>query len=554
MANPYQALSQSKALKPAFDRLWSLKQWAKRTIRAQMPDPHIDNFIRHNEEKFAKTSHPDSNSVVLVSQHDWAPSIYTFSLTANAIAAHEKARIETFDFSDTRSPRAEKIYRSFGAKRALSSENTAPYADKAEKLAEEIFSGLKTKWDVMNIRIEGELLGDVIYDTYLRQLVQATVTLNDPRLKVMILDAVKIFYACREYFDTRKVVAVMSWRTVYLKHGIVARMAMNRGIPAYLIPYRPFFFLLGLDPTLSTGMCNPTKRFPYYRYRQVFEKLSPQEQAAGRAWAKDDLAGRLSGKYDPGILIGRTAYHAPTTGRILAETSKPKILILLHDYCDAVHSFRRMLFPDFYEWSKFTFARASETDFEWYAKPHPNSITSSGKNILNDNTIAELSAAYPKIKILDAGVSNLQLVQEGIVAAFTVHGTAGHEFASMGVNVVNAGDNLHVDFDFNLNPKTVEEYTQCIDKAGHLGHTVNQEDVAAFYYMHYSYCRKNNRAEANPVDDGWRDDPEFNKKGRTQSAFSYFLKTETPEKIRVLDEYFTRCLTKNKEALTVRGL
>jgi hypothetical protein len=137
---------------------------------------------------------------------------------------------------------------------------------------------------------------------------------------------------------------------------------------------------------------------------------------------------------------------------------------------------------------------------------------------------------------------------------FTVHGTAGHEFAAMGVPVVNAGDNLHVAFDFNLTPKTVAEYEGLIDRAGRLDHPIDQAQVEAFYYMHYSYFRENNRADVNPIEDGWRSDPDFCKKTNAQSALSHFLKTETPEKMRKLNDYFGLCFSKKPESLTCHGL
>ena len=552
-AKLYQTLTQTKVLKPAFERLWRFKKWAARAVRANLPDKHIDNFIRHNRRKYATASRSDSEAVVLVGQHGWLPSIYNFSLVATDIATRTGARIETFDFHNLRDPVSERMYRSFGATRTLTWRDADRFTKKAAALTGEIFPKLRTKWDVMRIQFDGITVGDVIYDTYLRQLVEATVKIDDPRLRKLIFGAAKIFCAAQEYFATRKVVAVLTWRTVYLKCGIITRLALVKSIPAYLLPYNRSFYLLSLDRTLSTGMCNPTKRFPYYRYRELFEKLSPAEQTEGRAKARAHLAKRLSGELDE-VLEGRSAYNAPTAERILAPTDKPKILILLHDFCDSVHSFRQMLFPDFYEWAKYTFARASETEFEWYAKPHPNSLTSESKNVLNKETIAALSAAYPRIRILDAGVSNLQLVQEGIAAAFTVHGTAGHEFAAMGVPVVNAGDNLHVAFDFNLNPASEEEYARCIERAGRLEHRVDQAQVEAFYYMHYFYFRENNCAEVNPIEAGWRSDPDFCKRSHPQTALSFFLKTETPEKMRKLTAYFDLCFAKKPENLTVKGL
>jgi hypothetical protein len=553
-AQLYQALTQTKALKPAFERLWRFTNWARRTMQANLPDEHSANFIRHNRRKYPVALRRESDPVVLVGQHEWLPSIYNFCLLATHLAARTGARIETFDFHDTRDPLIEKFYRSFGAHRALTLRAARRFTGEAAAMTDRLLPELRTKWDVLNIEFDGIRVGDVIYDTYLRELEEKTVELDDPRLRTMIFEAARLFCAAREYFSRHKVVAVMPWRTVYLKCGILCRLALARQVPVYLMPYRPAFFLQALDPNLSTGMCNPTKRFPYYRYREIFEKLSPEEQAAGRAKARASLAERLSGKEDPGVLRGRSAYTAPTTERILPATGTPKILILLHDFCDAVHSFRHMLFADFYEWAKYTFAQAAETEFEWYAKPHPNSLRSESKNALNRETIAELSAAYPRIRILDGGVSNRQLVQEGIAAAFTVHGTAGHEFAAMGVPVVNAGDNLHVSFDFNLNPRSVEEYARCIAEAGRLHHVVDQAQVEAFYYMHYFYFRENNCSEVNPIEEGWRSDPEFCKKTNPQTGLSYFLKTETPEKMRRLAAYFDQCMTRPPEQLTVKGL
>jgi hypothetical protein len=538
---------------PISERLWTLKKWATRLVKAYKKDEHIDGFIGHNERKRGDLLTRKTDFVVLIGQHDWVPYTYCLSLVAPDIANRKNARIETFDFHHRRDPLVDRLFHSFGARRTLVWGDAEKFDAKAIAMSDEIFSSLRGPWDVMNIHFEGVKVGDIFYDTYLRQFVKATVELTDSRLKKLIYDGAKIFLAVQEYFATRNVVAVIPWRTVYLKCGIITRVAQVRNVPVYQMPYRPAFFLLPLDPTLSSGMCNPTKRFPYYRYREVFQRLSPQEQKEGRDRARDHLAKRLSGELDE-VLEGRSAYNAPVGARILLPTSKPKILILLHDFCDAVHSFRRMLFPDFYEWAKYTFAAAEKTEFEWYAKPHPNSLTDQSKNILNKQTIAALSAGCPGIHILDAAVSNRQLVDEGIVAMFTVHGTAGHEFASMGVTVVNAGDNLHVDFDFNITPSTVEEYAQCIANAGRLGHKIDQAQVEAFYYMHYFYCREQNCSEVNPIEPDWRSHPDFDKKARPHTALSYFLQTETPGKMRKLTEYFGLCSDKKPENLTVKGL
>ena len=135
-------------------------------------------------------------------------------------------------------------------------------------------------------------------------------------------------------------------------------------------------------------------------------------------------------------------------------------------------------------------------------------------------------------------------------AAFTVHGTVGHEFAYMGVPVVNAGDNLHIAFDFNINPETVEEYTRCIANAAHLDHPVDRQQVEEFYYMHNFYFQEKNRTEVDPIDAAWRNAPDFFKKSRKPETLTYFLETETPEKQRKISEYLDSFFSRDGKTIS----
>lgn len=477
--------------------------------------------------------------MVLVGEYNWNPSIYIYSLVANDLCARTGARIETFYFSRKRDLTNENIYASFGARRGLDYGSAQPFETAAEQITEAIFSNLRTKWDVLKIRIDGMWFGDLIYDTYLRLFTLATVDLKDPRLRKLIHQAALIYFATKGYFDRNHVVGVFPDHTVYIKCGILVRVAFAHKVPVYILPCNPNFYILQLDPELSEGMTNVSKRWSYYKYKQIFAQLPPEQQQAGREQARVALEERLSGKIDTRVLVGHSAYGQASAERILRTSDKPKILMLLHDFCDSVHCFREMLFPDFYEWTHHLLAKAEETDFEWYVKPHPNSMTSEAKNATNAAVIAELKQRYPKMILLDAAVSNRQLVEEGVSAMFTVHGTAGHELAYLGVPVVNAGDNLHVAYDFNLTPKTVAEYDALIAQAGHLDRSrIRQDEVAEFYYMHYFFFHERSIFGVNPIDEAWRTAPDYLERSRSPEALGYFLRTETPEKLQGLAQCF----------------
>ena len=54
---------------------------------------------------------------------------------------------------------------------------------------------------------------------------------------------------------------------------------------------------------------------------------------------------------------------------------------------------------------------------------------------------------------------------------------------------INAGDNPHINYDFNLNPATLDEYYEMIDKTEKYINQVkfDKEKIYEFLYMHYHH-------------------------------------------------------------------
>jgi hypothetical protein len=166
--------------------------------------------------------------------------------------------------------------------------------------------------------------------------------------------------------------------------------------------------------------------------------------------------------------------------------------------------YRRMLFPDFYEWVDFVLQKAANTDFDWYVKPHPNMLIyeklgQGGQKAGNQKIISALQEKYPKAHFLHPSVSNRQIMAEGIDALFTVHGTAGHEFGFIGVPVVNGGDNQHIAYSFNLHPRNLEEFEHYIANAGNLKLAISKDEIAEYVYMNYFYFPDHGLKGGNPI-------------------------------------------------------
>ena len=247
----------------------------------------------------------------------------------------------------------------------------------------------------------------------------------------------------------------------------------------------------------------------------------------------------MAGKLDEFTLQTTTAYGEPSRERIFADTGRPRIVVMLHDFIDAPHGYRWLLFPDFLEWICFLLERAKETPFDWYVKPHPSSGEPSREAIfrINSEVVEKLKVRFPEIRFLEPTVSNRQIAAEGISSLFTVYGTVAQEFAYMGVPVVNAGDNPHIQYDFNLHAKSVEEYEAYIANADRLSVTIDKTEIEEYCYMYYFYSLDQYSAGANPMDPAIFESQDTLKEVAGPRALEVFMSRATVERERELNSY-----------------
>ena len=145
---------------------------------------HLNNFkltidfINHNFKIF-NNNYFKSKNKILVEIFDYKPSTIPISYLSNTLSKIHKANMIAyypafFNFSQRlkyfnqkiNPIGIHKIYQSFGAKKFLVPEKNIKndYVQKSEK----IFNKIKSKKDILNIKIDKILIGDLIYDEFLR--------------------------------------------------------------------------------------------------------------------------------------------------------------------------------------------------------------------------------------------------------------------------------------------------------------------------------------------------------------------------------------------------
>ncbi|XDZ63103.1 hypothetical protein AB8881_11225 [Alphaproteobacteria bacterium LSUCC0396] len=483
-----------------------------------------------------------TKSHVLINQVNSYPPIELYAQAGNFLAKSKNASISHYRFESERLDRLavpnlvlERIFCSFGSRLGLSWSWWRQDGPTLIWNAVCSFRALQCKKDVLEVEIEGIPVGTLIYDTYLRRCRRETIQIRSWGLLWIMIQAHFITRRTQQYFNRHQVVSVIPGDVAYIYSGIVARVAILKGIPTYSVVETP----CRLQPMDSSFY----RRVPYWLYREQFALLPREIQLRGKQQATERINARLNGKIDEGLIYMRQSAYAKRASaeRALMSTHKTKVLVLLHDFFDSPHIYRHMLFVDFWEWICFTLDSASQTTYEWYVKAHPNGLPG------NDCILERLKARFPKIHFLDSKTSNRQLVDEGITAVFSVYGSAGHEFPYLGVPVVMAGDNPHVAFNFTLTPQTIDEYERLIKNAGELRCNTDLDQLLEFYYMHYCHYKSelpldpvyppSNFCQINGLD-SLSSKEQRNFYHKADITLPYLLQQRSPEQQQKLQKYF----------------
>ena len=130
---------------------------------------------------------------------------------------------------------------------------------------------------------------------------------------------------------------------------------------------------------------------------------------------------------------------------------------------------------------------SNSTDYDWYLKMHPVSKE-------RDHAfIKDFLAHYPRIKMVPMWTSPKQLRDEGIKFAFTMHGTLGHEYPALGIQVINASNNPHIAFNFCYNPTTKKEFDDIVFNFPKLlDRKIDMQEMYQFYCIHWLYYKTPN--------------------------------------------------------------
>lgn len=468
----------------------ALHQRIYATIRGYCSSSFTKNFISHNKPLFIKEKSVN-DGVVLVEFNLTRPAHISYAYVAHCLAKKYKSKIIAYTprastgikqklaFWSKKLVKADHfgVYHSFGTSNFLNLSSTLNEKIEAKRTFDTIINQLNSVSDIENISINNVWIGDLIYDTYLRTYHLPTIDITSRSFKQHLLESIELFTIWKNYLEEKNVKAIILSHCVY-NLAIPLRLAIPKGIPVYQANLTHIY---SIDES-NLFAYNDFRNFPIH-----FSQLSEKEKKLGVAEAKKRIERRFSGEVGVDMAYSKeSAYAHFQHERLLTPSSRKKILIAAHCFYDSPHGYGKNLFPDFYEWLDFLGKISEETNYDWYVKTHPDYLEGTKK------IIEEFIQLYPKLTLLPANASHHQIISEGIDVALSVYGTIGFEYAALGIPVINASqNNPHIAYDFNLHPKTVDEYRHLLINLEDLEFNIKKEQVYEYYFMKFIFNTQN---------------------------------------------------------------
>lgn len=335
------------------------------------------------------------------------------------------------------------------------------------------------KEELVEMKDRDIVIGDIIYDTYLRFRSKPTVDLSNDCLYDIINYTKKLNSRWQKLFLNHSIVKILLPYTAYIHWGIPARSALKNNVD--VITFGSNIYILN-----QISKEHPFHTKNHHKYKPLFKVIDSKK--AKLTIAKNKLEERLSGGIDLGIsYMKNSAFHNFNDEEFNIEKDKRTAIIFLHCFFDSPHIYDGCLFPDFHDWILFILEVASKNHrVNYYIKPHPNGLEA---NYLIIEDLKVRYKSFSNIRFLSQKISNKQIIDQRPDAVFTLYGTVAHEFAYCGFPVITAGDNPHSGYDFLYNSSSTKELYNFLVTVGEYGLPAgyNKNEILEFFYMHYLY-------------------------------------------------------------------
>jgi hypothetical protein len=335
--------------------------------------------------------------------------------------------------------------------------------------------------DIEVISYKGVLIGDLIYDTYIRMLDGKYSPEKDIHLFKFLVTAIFNQKIICDVFDKNDVEFLIVADKCYLNHGVLYRVAIGRGIKV-LMPTKELKYL---------HADNITTHF----YHPEIALIDMAKELKGVDIEKEVTTyfqKRFSGDINQIDVLtsyrNKRIYSADEL-RVLMDLdiSKKNIVIMPHAFSDFPH-IADGLYTDYYIWLVELLNVVKKIhNVNWLIKPHPTSYIFNETGVV-ETLLADLGASNVKVVPNDMNTASVKDIADVIL---TVRGTPGLEFATFGIPVVTAGKGCYSGYGLDVEPTSKQNYINIINNLNDVGTLSDQQVKDAKMIFYYLFIKQN---------------------------------------------------------------
>jgi hypothetical protein len=380
------------------------------------------------------------------------------------------------------------IYKSFGARNIFHPKISDKHSLKNRKEFNKFARKINNLKELENYKINNILIGDLLYDTYLKKNydIIPTINLKDKNFLIFAYDFISLVIFWIDYFEKNKIKSVITSHSIY-SLAITSRIALSKNIPTFVCTGEDLVKL------------NKKSMFQFgesHYFKKLFNKLNRSKKKQGLKIAKHIIEERLKGKlHSHTAYINQSSFKKTKLQKVKKDIKKTKILIATHNFADAPHLYGKNLFTDFYQWLSFLGKISKLTKHEWYIKTHP-SFPGRWKRYSDHEKLVvnKFLKSHKNITLLPDKTSHHDIINMGIDNVFTVYGTIGFEYPALGIPAITASNNNpQINYNFNIHPKNLNDLKKIIINLKKYNRKINisKNQIYEYYFMKYIYFNKN---------------------------------------------------------------
>jgi len=321
-------------------------------------------------------------------------------------------------------------------------------------------TGTALREALLSLSVDNVWIGDLVYDSHLSRYGQATIDRFDDNLAHTLNRTANLRAGVNKLFGRYQVHATVVCHTVYIEYGLPARLSLKHGVPVY--------GKWGSHPLVIRKYQSLAEApiFPGTELESVMKHY--------RARLGEELSSLADDFYPPaphkvsGFDYFRFGYgedKREESGERLAQRlgldlSKKTCCVMSHMFVDAPHCYPELLFEDYYQWLDATLAFAARTPtINWLVRQHPYEIM-VGQNKNFDNLVRPyVDKGAVTVVPNDVTTSSLFSCVDVITTGI---GSAGIEFASVGIPCIYAGKPYYSECPFVIRPSSKRAYFEAL--------------------------------------------------------------------------------------------